>query len=79
MSNPENLDQESTIRFREMQRLSRDLRRPTRYVKDFVVMLTQLEGHRLDDWITRVEKEALTAIAGFARNRGVTTMPSVTD
>ncbi|MFA1559415.1 ISL3 family transposase [Actinomadura chokoriensis] len=68
MSNPENLDQESTIRFRKMQRLSRDLHRLTRYVKDFAVMLTQLEGQKLDDWITCVEKDSLTAIAGFARN-----------
>jgi transposase len=68
MSHPDDLDQETTSRLRETQRLSQDLRRLTEHVKDFAVMLTQLEGHRLDDWITLVEKDSLTAIAGFARN-----------
>ncbi|GAA4101183.1 hypothetical protein GCM10022214_78540 [Actinomadura miaoliensis] len=68
MSHPDDLDQEATSRLEETQRLSQELRRLTGHVKDFAVMLTQLEGHRLDGWITLVEKDSLTAIAGFARN-----------
>jgi len=31
-------------------------------------MMTGLEGHRLEDWITSVEQDTLAPIASFARN-----------
>jgi transposase len=68
MSDPDNLAKEDTASLRTIRKRSKDLNRLTNHVKDFAVMMTQLEGHRLDDWITRVEKDSLTALASFARN-----------
>lgn len=68
MSDPDNLEQKDTASLARIRKASKDLNRLTRHVEDFAIMMTRLEGHRLDSWISTVEKESLTAIASFARN-----------
>ena len=68
MSDPGNLIQEDTDSLRAVRKRSKDLNRLTSHVKEFAIMMTQLEGHRLDTWIATVEKDSLTALASFARN-----------
>jgi transposase len=68
MSDPDNLGKDDTANLRGICKRSKDLNRLNSYVRDFAVMMTQLEGHRLEAWITAVEKDSLTALASFARN-----------
>jgi transposase len=68
MSDPGNLGKDDTAELRAIRNRSKELNRLTGHVKDFAVMMTQLEGHRLDAWIITVEKDSLTALASFARN-----------
>jgi transposase len=68
MSDPDNLGKDDTAGLRAIRKRSKDLKRLTGHVQDFAVMMTQLEGHRLDTWITAVDKDSLTAVASFARN-----------
>lgn len=68
MTNPENLADDDKTALRSVRKRSTDLRRLARHVESFAIMLTHLEGHRLDVWISTVEKDSLTALAGFARN-----------
>ncbi|MFI6048447.1 ISL3 family transposase, partial [Nocardia sp. NPDC051321] len=68
MSDPDNLEQKDLAGLAKIRKISKDLNRLTGHVKDFAVMMTRLEGHRLDAWISAVGKDSLTAIASFARN-----------
>ena len=68
MSDSDNLGKDDTAGLRAIRNRSKDLHRLTSHVKDFAVMMTQLEGHQLQGWITAVEKDSLTALASFARN-----------
>ncbi|WP_188197833.1 hypothetical protein [Nonomuraea sp. SYSU D8015] len=56
MSHPDNLDTDSVNHLRQVHQLSKDLRVVTQHVKDFAVMLTQLQGRRLNDWIIAAER-----------------------
>ncbi len=68
-SHPDNLDKDDTTALRRIRGLSKDLDRLTGHVKDFAVMLTRLEGHRLEQWIGAAENDrTLSALASFARN-----------
>ncbi|MGV9614414.1 ISL3 family transposase [Nocardia xishanensis] len=68
MTDPANLTTDDSTSLRRLGKRSKDLSRLANHVEDFAVMMTRLEGHRLEEWITVVEKDALTAIASFARN-----------
>lgn len=68
MSDPDNLTSENATNLRTIRKRSNDLNRIANHVEAFAVMMTQLEGHRLNSWISAVETDSLTAIASFARN-----------
>jgi transposase len=68
MSHPDNLADEDGTALRRVRRLSKDLDRLTDHVRGFAVMMTELAGDRLLDWISTVENDSLTALASFARN-----------
>ncbi|WP_218002422.1 ISL3 family transposase [Nocardia brevicatena] len=68
MTDPGNLTRDDTTGLRMLRTRSKDLNRLTNHVQDFAVMMTRLEGHRLDAWIDTAEKDTLPAIASFARN-----------
>jgi transposase len=68
MSDPDHLDADDTHAIKQVHRRSRELRTLTRHVTAFAIMLTRLEGHRLDSWISTAEKDSLPALASFARN-----------
>uniref|UniRef100_UPI003570E431 ISL3 family transposase n=1 Tax=Nocardia testacea TaxID=248551 RepID=UPI003570E431 len=68
MTDPANLTTDDTASLHRLGRRSKDLRRLARHVEDFAIMMTRLEGHRLEKWINTVENDSLTAIASFARN-----------
>ncbi|MEV4734615.1 ISL3 family transposase [Saccharopolyspora sp. NPDC049426] len=68
MSDPGNLTSEDATILRTIRKRNTDLNRLTSHVEDFAIMMTRIEGHRLDSWISAVEKDSLTAIASFARN-----------
>jgi len=68
MTDPDNLEPKHSTPLATIHKTSKDLNRLTRHVEDFAVMMTRLEGHRLDSWISTVEKDTLTAVASFACN-----------
>ncbi|WP_306306870.1 transposase [Nocardia brevicatena] len=68
MTDPANLTTDDSTRLRRLGKRSKDLRRLANHVEDFAVMTTRLEGQCLEEWISIVEKDTLTAIASFARN-----------
>jgi transposase len=68
MTDPANLATDDTTRLHQLGKRSKDLRRLANHVEDFAVMMTRLEGHRLEKWINTVENDSLTAIASFGRN-----------
>ncbi|MGY2090468.1 ISL3 family transposase [Nocardia gipuzkoensis] len=68
MTDPANLAEDDNDNLRRLSKGNKDLRRLTIHVEDFALMMTRLEGHRLEAWISTVEKDQLTAIASFARN-----------
>ncbi|MGY4103958.1 ISL3 family transposase [Nocardia sp. R16R-3T] len=68
MTDPANLAADDTTSLRKLRKRSKDLNRLANHVQDFAIMMTRLEGHRLDAWIESAEKDSLPAIASFARN-----------
>lgn len=40
----------------------------TGHVRTFAIMMTTLQGHRLEEWITSIETDTLPVLASFARN-----------
>jgi transposase len=68
MTNPTNLTTDDTASLHRLGKRSKDLNRLANHVEDFAIMMTRLEGHRLEEWISLVENDTLTAIASFARN-----------
>ncbi|WP_308112397.1 ISL3 family transposase [Nocardia abscessus] len=68
MTDPANLTTDDSTRLHQLGKRSKDLRRLANHVEDFAIMMTRLEGHRLEEWINTVENDSLTAIGSFARN-----------
>ncbi|MBB4962129.1 ISL3 family transposase [Micromonospora polyrhachis] len=68
MTHPDDLDPRNTAKLREVRNRDRDLNRLVQHVRAFAVMMTGRHGERLDAWITAVEHDTLTPLAGFARN-----------
>ncbi|WP_308706078.1 ISL3 family transposase [Nocardia nova] len=68
MTDPGNLSAEDITSLRKFRTRSKDLNRLAKHVEAFAIMMTRLEGHRLDAWIDSVEEDSLPAVASFARN-----------
>ncbi|MGN9779365.1 ISL3 family transposase [Micromonospora sp. H33] len=68
MTHPDHLDPRDTAKLREVRSRDRDFNRLVKHVRAFAVMMTGRHGERLDAWITAVEHDTLTPLAGFARN-----------
>jgi hypothetical protein len=68
MTHPDRLDPRDAVKLRDLRGGDRDLNRLVKHVRSFAVMLTGRHGDRLEEWISTVELETLTPLAGFARN-----------
>lgn len=68
MSNPDNLSTDDAAQLLTLHQRSHALNRLARHVQDFAIMMTQLQGHQLETWISTAERDSLTALASFARN-----------
>ncbi|MCU1643531.1 MAG: transposase [Nocardia sp.] len=55
MTDPDNLAKDDSTNLRSLSKRSKDLNRLATHVEDFAVMMTRLEGQRLDTWISAVE------------------------
>ena len=62
------LDARDATKLHELRSRDRDINRLVKHVRDFAVMMTGRHGDRLEVWITTVEVDTLTPLAGFARN-----------
>ena len=68
MTHPDHLDPRDAVKLRELRSRNRDFNRLVKHVRTFAIMMTGRHGDRLDAWITTVENDTLTPLAGFARN-----------
>lgn len=68
MTHPDHLDPRDMIKLRDVRSRDSDLNRLVKHVRGFAVMMTGRHGDRLEEWITAVEHDTLTPLAGFARN-----------
>ena len=68
MTHPDRLDPRDTVKLRDVRGRDRDMNRLVKHVRAFAVMMTGRHGDRLEEWITTVEHDTLTPLAGFARN-----------
>lgn len=68
MTCPDHLSKEHTAQLRGIRDRSPELDRLTDHVRAFAIMMTGLQGDRLDQWIISAEKDTLRPLAGFARN-----------
>jgi transposase len=68
MTHPDHLDPRDTAKLRDVRNSDRDLNRLVKHVRSFAIMMTGRHGDRLEEWITTVEHDTLTPLAGFARN-----------
>ncbi|MGX7826091.1 ISL3 family transposase [Actinokineospora sp. 24-640] len=66
MTRPDRLTRDDTAQLRKLRRRSPDLNRLVTHVRDFATMLTELQGQRLDTWITTAENDTLRPLASFA-------------
>ncbi|MEQ4726274.1 ISL3 family transposase [Nonomuraea sp. B19D2] len=66
MSHPDHLDQQDTARLAEILTRCPELQAAAGHVRDFAVMMTQRQGHRLDDWITATAADGGPHLASFA-------------
>nr|WP_143235245.1 ISL3 family transposase [Actinoplanes atraurantiacus] len=67
MTHPDHLDPRDAAKLRDVRSRQRDLNRLVKHVRAFAIMMTGRHGDRLEEWITVVEHDTLTALAGFAR------------
>lgn len=68
MTHPDHLDARDATKLHELRSRDRDVNRLVKHVRDFAVMMTGRHGDRLEVWITTVEVDTLTPLAGFARH-----------
>lgn len=68
MTHPDHLDSRDATKLYELRSRDRDINWLVKHVRDFAVMMTGRHGDRLDAWISTVEVDTLTPLAGFARN-----------
>jgi transposase len=68
MTHPDRLEPDDASKLRDVRCRDRDLNRLVKHVRAFAVMMTGRHGDRLEEWITAVEHDTLTPLAGFARN-----------
>ncbi|PZV88796.1 Transposase [Micromonospora phaseoli] len=68
MTHPDHLDARDATKLHELRSRDGDINRLVKHVRDFAVMMTGHHGDRLEVWITTVEVDTLTPLAGFARN-----------
>ncbi len=68
MTHPGDLDQRDAAKLRGIRDRDPGLDQLTKHVRDFAIMMTGRHGDRLDAWITAVEDDTLTPLAGFATN-----------
>jgi len=66
MTRPDRLSAEDTERLRQIRQRDDDLDRLTAYVRGFARMMTELQGERLEEWITTIEQDSLAPLASFA-------------
>ena len=68
MTHPDHLDARDAVKLRDLRGRDRDLNRLVKHVRSFAIMMTSRHGDRLEEWISTVERDSLTPLAGFARN-----------
>ncbi len=67
MSNPDRLDANAHIRLKEVLARCPELDIEASFVRGFATMMTNREGHLLDEWITTVTAtDSLPHLANFA-------------
>jgi transposase len=68
MRHPDRLNTDVTATLKHI--LSRDpeLNRLADHVRSFAVMMTMLDGGRLEEWIATAQSDTLPALTSFARN-----------
>lgn len=66
LTNPDHRRPDDARRLGEILTRSQELERLTTHVGSFARMMTALEGHRLEEWITAVEADTLPALTSFA-------------
>lgn len=68
MTHPERLSTGKAVTLKDILARDPELGRLTGHVRSFATMMTHLQGHRLEEWITGVEADTLPVLASFARN-----------
>ncbi|MEV4289289.1 ISL3 family transposase [Nonomuraea bangladeshensis] len=66
MTDPAHLSPGHTARLQEVLDRCLELKQATEYVRTFADLLTQRQGHRLDDWINEVRASDLQPLRSFA-------------
>jgi transposase len=68
MTRPDRLDPDDQTALNTILTRSPELHRLAHHVGDFARMLTDLDGHRLPEWIAAVEADTLPKLTSFARH-----------
>jgi transposase len=66
MTRPDRPDAADAARLAQITARSPELKATAAHVRDFAAMMTQRQGHRLDEWITSVRADPLPALPSFA-------------
>ncbi|MFI7359496.1 ISL3 family transposase [Streptomyces avidinii] len=67
MSHPDSVDPDDAVRLKAVLEDCAELRALVGHVRDFAQMMTNREGHRLDEWIAAATVEQLPNLCSFAR------------
>jgi transposase len=66
LTRPDHLDEDNTLALKGILARSPELKRLAAHIRDFAVMMTTLQGHDIEGWITAVEQDQLPALTSFA-------------
>lgn len=66
LTDPDHLDEDDTLKLKDVLNRSPELDRLAGHVAGFATMMTTRQGHRIEDWITTVERDRLPALTSFA-------------
>jgi transposase len=69
MTHPDRLSADDASRLRRIRDADAELDRLTVHVRGWAIMMTELRGQNLEQWIVTAERDTLGPLAAFARNR----------
>jgi transposase len=68
MRHPDSLDSDAATALKKILARDPELSRLVDHVRSFAIMMVNLDGGRLEEWITAVENDTLPPLTSFARN-----------